>query len=474
MFTKLLLQPAQGSTVPVSRSKVSTIALPIAATFFLIAVGFFLAHLLSFRFSMPPQSTDEGSFFSPAQDLAENGSFASPVHADFLPGASRYTYWMPPLFMLVLAGVFKVFGATVLNAKLLTFVLVSISAFLITRLSNDLYTKISLAGLYLVCPYIITASAFIRMEGLALLLVTITILAVKFQARAHWMGILAGLMTLTHPMLMACSVALAIHVLRRNFRSFLIFGFVALALLSPYVLYVLQDPAVYKAQMDLQLARKAGKRLSDLKPDYVLQSLPISLIALFVLYKLRKATELRLFLAIALILTLALVLKSSEFNYQVYVMPFVIAAAGLAMDEYEDNPIYRFVLPLFIYGVFTVLLVARMAKYKFRTDKPYKEIATYLDGHRGWEGKNIFVDGKVGITTFLMENHQKVVARNAVANIINENAIQQYNYVIEITDNLNKEGDHPIREAPWRNWTNKDAYTTTDGTLTLHIFDRAH
>jgi hypothetical protein len=462
--------PFQALPASVSTGRpAATWVLPVAVAFFCLSVGCFLFHFLLFRYSIPPNNVDESSFFSPAQNLAENGVFASPVHEGFLPGAGRYTYWMPPLYMLLLAGIFKIFGATVLNAKLLTFILTGLSAFLITLLSKDRYVRICLAGLFLVCPYIITSSAFIRMEGLALLLLTASIVAVKFRVGPHWLGILAGLMALTHPMLVPGCAALAFHVWRRDIRSFIVFCLLALLTVSPYLIYILQDLPVYKAQMGLQLARKAHKRLSNLKLDYVVQFVPLSLLALFALVKLRGAAELRIFLGVGLFLTMLLVLKSDEYNYQVYVMPFIIAVTGLVLDEKGAQDLYRYVLPLAIYCLFGVFLMAKLVKYRFRDDRPYNEMINYLQANRDWQGKKIYVDGTPDIATFLMMNHQQVERRNAVATEIRDNALDKYNYIIEVTDNGSKER-FSIKDAPWKKWAFKKMFTTSDGNFTLESF----
>ncbi|HEY4288432.1 MAG TPA: hypothetical protein VGN00_15115 [Puia sp.] len=443
--------------------------MPVAITFFCLSVGCFLFHFLLFRHSIPPNNIDESSFFSPAQSLAEHGVFSSPVHQGFLPGAGRYTYWMPPLYMLLLAGVFKIFGATVFNAKLLTFILTGLSAYLITLLSKDRYVRICLAGLFLVCPYIITASAFIRMEGLAILLLTASIVAVRFRVGSHWLGILAGLMVLTHPMLGPCCAALAFIVLRRGIRPFLIFCLLALVVVSPYLIYILQDLPVYKAQMGLQLARKTHKKLSDLQLDYVVQFVPLSLLALFALVKLRNVTESRIFLGVGLFLTMLLVLKSSEYNYQIYVMPFIIAVTGLVLDEKGAEGVYRYAVPLAVYAVFGIFLVGKLVKYRFRDDRPYNEMINYLQANRDWQGKNIYVDGTPDIATFLLMNHQQVERRNAVASEYSDSTLSKYNYIMEVTDNRSKDR-FSIKDAPWQKWVSKKLFTTSDGNFTLESY----
>jgi hypothetical protein len=307
------------------------------------------------------------------------------------------------------------------------------------------------------------------MEGLALLLLTASIVAVKFSVRSHWLGILAGLMALTHPMLVPGCAALAFHVWRRDIRSFFVFCLLALVTVSPYLIYILQDLPVYKAQMGLQLARKAHKRLSDLQLDYVVQFVPLSLLALFALVRLRAAAELRIFLGVGLALTMLLVLKSSEYNYQVYVMPFIIAVTGLVLDEKGAQGLYRYVLPLAIYGVFGIFLMAKLVKYRFRDDRPYNEMINYLQTNRDWQGKKIYVDGTPDVATFLMMNHQQVERRNAVASGYSDSTLARYNYIIEVTDNKSKER-FSIENAPWQKWALKKIFTTSDGSFTLESF----
>src|SRR5205085_7317893 len=113
---------------------------------------------------------DEASFFSPAYNFAMYGNLATTVHKDFLPGAAAYTYWMPPLYMLLLGTVFKIFGVSILNAKLLSLVLVLLSAYIITRWTRNRNIQLPLAAIFLICPFVILVSTYIRMEALAIFL----------------------------------------------------------------------------------------------------------------------------------------------------------------------------------------------------------------------------------------------------------------------------------------------------------------
>jgi hypothetical protein len=447
-------------------------AMSFAIGFFCLSVVIMVVHFLFYRYSFPPNNIDEASFMSPARDLSDTGTFSSSIHAGLLPGADHCTYWVPPLYMLLLAGVFKVFGVTVLNGKLFSFFLVALGAFLITYMSDDLYVKICLAGLVLICPYILASSALMRMESLAIPLLTAAIVAVKFQVQTYWLALLAAAMALTHPMLLPCSAALTFYAWRRGGRPFIVFCLVALIAISPYLIYIFRDIPDFKLQMGLQLARKAHKKLLDVKLDYLLQFLPLSLIALYALTRLRKAKELRLVIGVALTLTSLLIVKSSEINYQVYVMPFIIAVAGMVLDEMSDRPLFRYGVPLALYGVFGFFLVAKLVKYRFTSDKPYTKVLGYLRDHReGWQDKHIFVDGHPDVASFFLMNHQNVQRRNAVAADVKAHLLDTYDYAVEVIDNSSNEKDL-LEGAAWRQWPDRNTFTTTDGHFSVTTYSK--
>ncbi len=465
----MLLEPVRSPT-PIART-INSHVLTVAIGCFCLSAVVFLLHFLLYRYSFPPNSLDEASFSSPAVDLATKGTFSTSVHAGLLPGADRYTYWMPPLYMVLLAGVFKIFGATVLTAKLFSFFLAVLAAYLITLLSDSLYVKIYLASLVLICPFIVISSAFIRMEALAIPLLTAAIVGVKFNIRTHWLAILAALMALTHPMLMPCSIALAFTIWRRGISEFIIFCLVALLTISPYLIYILRDIPDYKLQMGLQLERKINKRIPDIKFDYLLQFIPLTLLALFALSRLRKAKELRIFIGVGLTLSSLVILRSVEFNYQVYVMPLIIAVVGLVLDEMPVRPIYRYTIPLAVYSVFCALFAAKLIKYRFRSDKPYTQLFGYLGNHREWEGKRIFVEGDPDVAIFFLMNHQQVQRRNAVAGEIKVHGLDKYDYAVKVVDNLNNEM-LPVEAVPWQQWPDKTTFMTTDGSFSLITYSK--
>jgi hypothetical protein len=447
----------------------------ISVLFFIISAICFIAHFLFFRYSFPPVNVDEGSFFSPAYSFAKYGRLSSNIHQSFLPGSSRYTYWMPPFYLVVLGTLLKIAGITVFNAKVVSLIFTCFSAFLISTLTSDKYIKFSLTSLLLICPFIIITSAFIRVEALAILLIIISIAAIKFQLNEYVVGIIAGLGLMTHPLLVPCSAGLALIIMRRGIKPFLIFSLMVIVTISPYLYYISKDIELFKDQMALQFLRKSKAHLTDLKLSYILQSVPITVLALYCIYKIKQWKELRLFLAVSLILSLMVVLKSNEFNYQVYLMPYVLAAVGLAMQEKSEDKVYRYALPFLLYGFFAVLLISKIIKYHFRSDVEYKEMISYMDNNRSWNGKDIYLLGSPDISTFLLTNNQQVERQIPISVEKAKDCYAKYNYVVEVTDNNEENNTKNIKAAdstnvkPWLNWQKK-TFTTSRGSYSMYIF----
>ena len=450
----------------------------IAFSVLAISIVCFILHFVFFRYSFPPVTIDEASFFSPAYSFANHGRLSSDVHKSFLPGAGQYTYWMPPLYMVILGSLLKIIGVTVFNAKLISFLFISAAAILISFISNNRYIKICLSSLLLICPFILITSAFIRMEALAILLIVISMLAVKSVRNEYIMGLVTACLIMTHPMLLPCCAAMGVVMLRRGTKPFLIFLLVTVVVLIPYLLYIFQDIALFKMQMALQFERKSHAHLSDLKLPYLLQSVPVAFIGLVCLYYVKRYKELCIFLTIGISLTLLLVLKSNEFNYQVYLIPYVIACIGLLLEEERVARTYKFILPGFVYVFFVALLVSKEKKYKFLSDKSHDEIISYLDQNKSWNGKNIYVTGNPDVSTFLMMNNQQVERRNAVATVRSSNWFNAYNYIIEVTDNNPTEDataqarPDTLDKRPWVTWPGKLSYTTSNGSNSITIYSK--
>lgn len=442
--------------------------LPVACL--IIAIIVYTTHFLFYRNTFPEINIDEASFFSPAYSFAEKGKLSSEVHATFLPGSSTYTYWMPPFYMVTLGVIFKAFESSVFIAKLISFLCIIFGAILLSFISPNKLTRTWIIGLVLICPFIIISSAFIRMEAMAFMIVCIAIFAVKRGAKAGYLGSLAAFAIMTHPVLIACAAGLTFIAARRGFRPFIIFSLVCATVLSPYVYYIAQDFDLFKDQMSLQLIRKASRKFDQSSISYVAQSLPIALITMFLLWKIKRHRELKYFLLAGMALALAIVLKSLEFNYHIYLIPYVVAGIGLYLDEYKKGVYSSFVIPVGFYSLFALILLSKVYSTTTYTDKYYNELLNVIDNDKQWIGKDIYVYGIPDVSNHLIEQQQKVERQNAVANLKEDGWSRKFNYVIQVVDHK-----HPkvIKdEAPWLAWKNKSSYTSSDGHFTINTYSR--
>ncbi|HUC83522.1 MAG TPA: hypothetical protein VMR70_21595 [Flavisolibacter sp.] len=434
-----------------------------------ISVVVFFLHFLFYRHSFPPINVDEASFFSPAQSFAEKGRLASDIHRNFLPGAEKYTYWMPPLYIVLLGTFFQLFGSTVMVAKAVSLLLSCASAMLLTAFAKEKYTKLVGASLFLVCPFIIITSAFIRVEALAIFLTVLAIVAVRKQWNTGLLGVVAALGIMTHPLMLACAAGLGLVALRKGVKPLLLFAAVFAIMISPYIWYILQDAALFKEQMTLQFLRKAKASFFDLKPMYLLQSVPMVLFALFALYKGKGEKNLRLFLSVSMLLALVIVLRSNEFNYQVYLVPYVIAAFVLAAEQKRSSELFRLVAPLALFGFFAALLFFKLMKYQFRTDKDFNQLVSHIQTNPLWKGKTIFAAGGPDVSTYLMMQGADVERQIPVPQTLPANWFDRYNHVIEVRENQpagENNFEEPGTARPWQHWK-AVSFTTTDGAYTI-------
>jgi|GEM_PF-6904476 len=458
----LLNSAARNRTALIQSSPTINLVLPL----FSVALLCFLLHFFFFRYSFPDVNVDEASFFSPAVSLADHGLLASPVHRSFLPGADRYTYWMPPLYLVLLGGWLTLTGTTVLAAKFLSCVLVLATAWTMTRMAASRYTRLWLAALVLVCPFILISSAFIRMEALGLLLTASSMVAVKYGASPYIKGLLAGLCIMTHPILLACAAGLALATLLTGWKPFLLFCVTFLVVVSPYLFYVGQHTDLFRAQMALQFARKAQSSLFNLQPSYLLQSVPLALLAIWQALRTPAQRPLKAFLVAGLGLTLAVVLKSNEFNYQVYTIPYVLGCLALVMEE-KSTRTYRLLAPLGIYIFFAALLFAKLNKYHFTTDGRYRQVLAYLEEHPAWKGRRIYVGGNPDVASyFIMEGQD--VERDIPISTSKSGALNQYNYVVEVLGLDDRPGDTTAK--PWLLWPQRFSFLPAGAAYRVHVY----
>ncbi|QKZ11180.1 glycosyltransferase family 39 protein [Spirosoma sp. KUDC1026] len=447
---------------------------PIALLSFGLSVSLYVIHFLKFRFSFPLITPDEASFLSPAYDLAHKGVFSTSIHSQFLPGAAQYTYWMPPLFMLVLAGYSQIIGFSFLKAKLFAFVCFLVAGLLLSRVAKNKSTKLWTLSLWFCCPFVLMASTTIRMESVGILVTCLTIYCLRKECSAIILGVLTGSTILIHPIFLACGAAISLVVLlRKDWRQLALFGLAVLVIISPYLWYISQDISVFGEQMQLQFHRKASKPLVTIETSYLIQFVPISLLAFWLLFRLKARSELRTFLIFGLLFVDILVLKSQEFNYHLNVVPYVIASLALYVDEQPARQWFRFPLFPAVMGFFLLLLVQKGAKLRFVNDDVIYELVNVLNqNHTSWKNKSIFVTGSTDLSGFLLLQGQRVERINAVYRLPDSRWPDTYNCVVELT-NARIPEDHTDNPSAlfWSRWKKSSSYHSKDGQFTLSIYE---
>jgi hypothetical protein len=305
------------------------------------------------------------------------------------------------------------------------------------------------------------------MEALAIFLISLSILSVKRQWPAYISGVIAGLALMTHPMCIACCLGMAFYYIRKGYKQFLLFTLAAVLVSLPYLFYILEDFTLFRQQMSFQYARKVGRPLSKLKLEYILQFVPTSMAALMFLYLSKKEQELRIFLYISLTLTVILILKSNEFNYQVYTIPCLLAAVGLFLEEKKEK-LYRLVVPTLFFTFFLIMLVLKGDKNNnFQDDSTYYQLTGYLSENNGWFGKTIFVTGSYDMSTYFLVNHQKVER----INVVNESSpdwYKKFDYVIRVVEKKSGKKQWMGKNQFWKDWQQQRSFTTSDGRYTLY------
>lgn len=163
-----------------------------------------------------------------ARSIVQGRGFSSPFHADTGP-----TALMTPLFPLLLAGVFKVFGVytkasaiAILSLDSLFSSLTCIPVFLIARKKLGERAAVIAGWTWAFFPYAIYFSAdFIWPTTLTALLVPLIFLAAlrleETDRRLAWLGtgVLAGVTTLTEPIALAVALPLLGWMLFRLLRQ---------------------------------------------------------------------------------------------------------------------------------------------------------------------------------------------------------------------------------------------------------------
>jgi hypothetical protein len=261
----------------------------VIVSFILLVAAGVVLHLRA-GYGLPLGFGDEVVFYYPALALLEQGSLKTAHLNDLRP-----LHWMPPGFMIVLAGWLKVVGLGLIKARWLAFVLGAVVLAQLITLTKKLglgWTALALLGcLYLSRHWVVLSNAC-RMEGLLLVfcLGAVCAIVARRYVLAFSLLLTAGLI---HPntlyFLMALPAMLLIkeggfslfnslnnsennyvkYILKKiawwEWLAFL----VALVLISAYALFIAPQWAAFVHDWSFQLSgrERGGTLLLLLRPD---------------------------------------------------------------------------------------------------------------------------------------------------------------------------------------------------------------
>lgn len=196
--------------------------------FVFLCAGLLLLHLSRFLLRTPAIWPDESLFAAPAIDLVRHGQMGTSLLTEVLPGIGDRTYWMPPVYFVLLSGVFKVFGAGIVAMRSFT-LCVSLGVMLFASL---LAMELGLGlwgALFAFCTLALhelfeSTMVVGRMESLVMLFLFSSVWLVARELnrserapmrslRFAAAGLLAGLAAMSHPFGAVACAALGVAVL---------------------------------------------------------------------------------------------------------------------------------------------------------------------------------------------------------------------------------------------------------------------
>ncbi|MDX1957928.1 MAG: glycosyltransferase family 39 protein [Leptospiraceae bacterium] len=206
---------------------------------------------------------DEVLFFSPAFDLHRTGTFSTSVLSGLIPGMEHSTLWMPPVYMISLAAIFKVFPDTIETARMFSSFIGLGTVFIFYRitLALNLSNLAKILGVVLLFTDLVffKISHSARMESICLLFGLTSILFTLEKRNSFGIGFLLGLSFLSHPFGIVYSIPIASILFfekRFTWKEIIYSGFGFLIPILIWGIYVFPRLELFQIQFGAQLGRK--------------------------------------------------------------------------------------------------------------------------------------------------------------------------------------------------------------------------
>ncbi len=229
-----------------------------------------------------PIFMDEALYLDIVKNFVAGKGFNTTLFKDFIPYVEQFSFWYPPIYFLVLAGLIKIFGMSIALGRLFSLACGLGVLVVIDRLAKPLIKNENLVLLVwlllLTDHYFQDGSVVARMDILAVLLTSLTLLFhQRFlnskQDKDNLMsGVFASLALLTHPTASIGLMAIGLNLLlqrtpnwRLKIKNCLLWGLPILLGLIFWLFSLVRHWDVFLLQNQVQMHRKA------FAPSYVLE-----------------------------------------------------------------------------------------------------------------------------------------------------------------------------------------------------------
>jgi 4-amino-4-deoxy-L-arabinose transferase-like glycosyltransferase len=246
----------------------------VAVLAFAISSALWFAYFAkALLFKYPPIGPDEAFFANPAINLLHHGTMSTDLLDGTLPGIGQRTYWMPPVYFLYVASIFRFTGPHLVALRLgslaAALAVLVLTYLLAVRSGLGRWTSLLPASLVALDAVFLRGALMGRMDILALAFILLSLWLATGSAsprNSFLTGIACASATLTHPVgAVAVVSVVAWRLLWRETRTLpsvspLIAG-IAVACL-PWLAYIALDPTSFVAQFGGQLVRKSAGHAS--------------------------------------------------------------------------------------------------------------------------------------------------------------------------------------------------------------------
>ncbi len=367
---------------------------------FIILVSLVFVVLYTFNLDkFPSVYIDENLFSNPAYMLITNGTFGTTLMYGFLD-LQNYTYWQPPMYIILLAISFKTFGLGVLQSRIVSVLLGFTSMIFTYMLGKELYNENVgvIAAALLTFNFLFfyvarQARMDIAVVCFTIIAVFLIVLALKKSNLTYYFlsGIFAMLALLSHPngLLAILTIYVMIFIYKISTSNKIIDGILlffkekglylyslALILTSiPYLIYISLAFTLFKAQIMFNFLNSVFMPITNIIEEPYRYAASISFIQ--TAYGINSLLIAFFVVMLILIITVVAVLtllkpKNYKIENRLILSAFLTPIILFAVLNAHKVPIYLSILIPF----WSIIIAASINQINFKKLKPKLKIST--------------------------------------------------------------------------------------------------